>query len=249
MKIRITLLLSFTFYFSTFSQSGIPSKVGLFIDTLHQKKVLGFTVTNDSLNTLSFKTISKSDFDNYRKNYKAEIKMDENRIIPGDTAFRLKTQKPSSSFRNNKKNAIVSNTYLGFIDKLSLFAIDHVDGYNATQELQLIDQRSGKTYGFASAFDNGLRAPLLSPDGKFLLAYSNNVFNDNECFISILRVNTKNTDYLLEDYLGLLVNKWEIQEIVWINGNSIALFVKEEDLKDKSNTAGKHYFLKAKLAG
>jgi hypothetical protein len=242
---QLLLFVLFSFGFTSVFAQAFPGDSDLHIDTLLQKQPVGFTTTNDSLNTLSFQSISKGDFEGYKKKYKPQIGVNEKGVIRADTSFRLKTLSRQKNFRNNPKNTIVLNTYIGYIEWLNLFVVDYVNGYNAVQELYLIDRISGKNYSFSSPFDNGMTAPLLSPNGKYLLSYSNNVFEDNQCFISILKINKQKNAYTLDSYLGLQVNKWKVFDITWINDDTIALSAGEKNTK--AGTGGKTLHFKAKV--
>ena len=229
----------------SFAQTANPTKI--FIDTTRQIQWLGDPNANDTTGKFTYDTITKKDFIAFKKKYNPQIDTSSTRIIRTDTSFLIKTPQFKKYFRADQRDLYGGfNEYLGFIKPLNLFAIQFSG--SGVSGLRFIDSKTGKLYGVESPFDNGCVNPLLSPKNRYFLSYANNVFEDNESFIVILKVTVDKETYTLENFISLTIGKWYIKDIVWINENSFALSVETETKSDdNSEPTVKKYYLKATI--
>ena len=236
-----------------------PVFSGAFIDTTSQpifdsagsftvdvSRYLGNELGNDSIKNLAYDTISKEEFEKYKKTYSDKIDRDSLRVGHGDTTFTITGEKKKSVFLTNITEMHTSDSYVGYLKPLNLYLVESIDGHNETGSLILIDAKSTKAYYWESLFDEPLDYVSISPGNQYLLAYANSDYEHANSYISVLKINSKKKDvYSLETVLALNLDPLTIKDLVWENDKSIVLSVVESILSEEGlETSQKTYYLK-----
>lgn len=185
---------------------------------------------------IDVKSISRKEFLSYKVNYIHKMGPVTSKVERTDTSFTIQTDSFRIPFKSNKSSYSHFDYYLGYVEPLHLHAISSIDGHNEIGWLLLVDGNTGKTYEFQSPFDGPMDTPFVSPKRSYLLAYSNNLYKD-DCFISILEIETKNSTYIFKDFYGLRMANAAIGELAWIDETSFAMCI--SDLASQETSARK----------
>lgn len=181
-------------------------------------------VTNDSI-TFRFDTITQAEFEKYKRNYQWNITTAENGIIHTDTSFSIHTSDSTFSFPSDTNNYSQFAYYNGFITPLRLHVVTYIDGHNGVGNLFLVDEKENKVYAVESEFDDPCESPLISPKRNYMVSISNNTFDDNNSFISIIKINKHRKTYTYEGLGNISSLAWKIKELAWMDERSFALRV------------------------
>jgi hypothetical protein len=203
-----------------------------------------------SPSTLEFDTISQGEFEGYKKLYHSKINTDTSKVLWTDTSFLISGKNWNRDYNIVATEAEPFNNYMGYIEPLGLYMVTNIDGRNETAMFYLVDQKTGKEFFLSSGFDYPCVTALLSPKNNFLLSWSNNEYEYNESMLVVLKVVKHRKKFQLRGFVDFSTNQWRVQDVVWVNENSIALHVDQTEVEDGVKT-GKHteYFLKTSLGG
>jgi hypothetical protein len=194
----------------------------------------------EPLNIFKLDTITLNDFSKYKKKYKTHLNKDSSKIRWTDTSFIIKFEKTERIFVANRNDYSFFEYYLGLLEPLNLFIINGIDGHNEIGLMELIDKRTGKSYGFGSPSDYPVETVCISPKYNYLLGYVNDLYEGNS-FISIVIINTKKNNYILKDFCGINMDETHIKDLVWIDENSFAIAADETYTYD---TVAPKYYLR-----
>lgn len=198
---------------------------------------------NDSTVSVHFDTISNKQFVGYSKRYRSKLNLTKN-ISVKDSSFILQMDQKEVVFNTVVTDDFPWNEYVGLLEPLNLYVVLNVDGRNETGSLNLIDKRTGKTYYFTSPFDYPCETVRLSPKNQYLLSFANNWYENNQSFISILKIDRSGKQYKLKAFVSLDITQWTVNDIVWIDDHRFALSVKEKiDLENNETGTGKDFCL------
>jgi hypothetical protein len=139
--------------------------------------------------------------------------------------------------------------FLGYYPKLKLFAVIE----NATAEhlgfgnLVLIDSLTSRQYAINSIGDGAVETPIPSPKGNYLIYFYNWPYEDNSCFIGLLKVNDrKNPVKMLVEKASFDTKHWAVENIKWMDDRTF--LVKAFTVKPyKRNDERVYQYLKAKI--
>ncbi|TDG35629.1 hypothetical protein EZJ43_13500 [Pedobacter changchengzhani] len=194
-------------------------------DTLNNRLRLGSTKLADTSEQLKFEPIFKKEFEKFKELYNDQIDTSKKRTIQSSKIFSVKTKDSLYNFEQDTLNYDSFYYYDGFIKPLDLFLVYYADSRNELGIFYAIDGKSNNFYEISSPFDGGLIKPLVSPKLKWLLYYVNNDYETKISFISLLKIEQKETNIKYTDYLGYNSDKWQIDDAIWINENTFALKV------------------------
>lgn len=197
---------------------------------------------------LEFDTISRSEFEGYKKMYRSKINIDTSKVLWTDTSFVISEKNWSRNYNIAVTEEEPFNNYMGYLEPLSLYLVTSIDGRNETAMFSLVDQKTGKEFYLNSGFDYPCVIALISPKNNFLLSWSNNEYEYNESMLVVLKVEKQRKKFQLKGFVDFSTNQWRVQDVVWINENSIALHVDQTEVEDGVKT-GKHteYFFKTSM--
>lgn len=191
-------------------------------------------------------TIPAVAFQKYQKNHQPKICRDTSMITRTDTSFTIRTAGFTQTFPSNIVCECTSSDYIGLIPQLNLLMVSSTDMANEIADLQLLDRRTGKPFWVPSSTDQGPQGILLSPKNTILLTYCSSYYEQDNCSIYLMKVNTnpKKKSFTLDNYLVINFNRLNIESLVWIDEKSFAMSVTEQ-LSPEDNDAQKiRYCLK-----
>ncbi len=181
---------------------------------------------------LEFFEISKTQFIKYKKNYHNKLTVDSSRIELKDTLFFIKTAKSKLPF-NIEYNQSYGNRrgfswfgYKGYVDELKVYVLENwwETGEFTLGESFLIDSSSNIKYTLNSLLDGPNNPPVISPNDKFLISFSNDGTSpEGFCRFNVIKITKTNNSLKYEGYINHEADGWYISEIVWINDSSFAL--------------------------
>jgi hypothetical protein len=248
MKIFVSAFLSFFLIFSSCKLNEKQHRTGYAsVHDTTQWDGMYYDMNNmwpgDSL-YFSFDTITQKDFEQYKKNYHSKLKQDSTRITVIDTCLIIKTQDSSYTFCS-PKNKIVNGYeqftdasyyyYNGYISSLGLYSITVIDLHNEIGQTFLIDSKTNKKYALFAPFDDECEPPLVSPKNKYMLSISNNVYEDNQGFITLIGIEKNKGVFSYKGLIAYTSNEWKIRELVWINEKTFALHIVISTRNEQTN--------------
>lgn len=209
----------------------------------HSPKIVsvGYYDRYEKLPKLRFDIITENEFAKYKINIRKIQAVKTNR--KGDYFF-IKTKHQTHRFKIYKDyggtESWSGSEFLGYYPTLKLYAITS----NSTAEhlgfgsLMLLDSLTDYTYNIISFGDESVQLPVPSPNNKYLVYFSNAMYQHKNTDIGILKINNKSkpTTYLKE-YASYHSNDFAIETIIWINDNSFMvkgyeeIYVKEKWIK------------------
>lgn len=213
---------------------------GNFVIFNARKSYIGGNETQP-LTVFRLDTITGREFIKIKKKYKTHINKDSSKVKWTDTSFVIKFDKTERIFTANQNDYSFFEYYLGLLEPLNLYIVHGVDGDNEVGWMELIDKKTGKSYGFGSPSDYPIEALRISPKRTYLLGYVNDLYDDHS-FISILKINTQKNTFTLSDFYGINIAGTYIKELVWIDEQSFAIAA-DDRYTDENTSVGK-YFLK-----
>jgi hypothetical protein len=180
----------------------------------------------ENLPKLKFDTISEGE---YLKHSTIEV-WKKTKVKKNGNYFYLKTQKQNHKLKIYKNYGGVESwngsEYLGFCSNLDCYAITN----NSTSEylgfgaLMLINNRTDFKYNIKSFGDGSVELPMPSKNTKYLIYYYNSLYENKNCDIGILKVNTKSDpQHFLKEFASYHSNDFVIEEIKWIGDDIIYL--------------------------
>ena len=131
MKIRFLLLFLFV-SITSYGQISIDT-TSVFIHDSITKSSTDWSVYlggNDSSATLLFDTITKTDFQKYKKRYRTKIDTDSLKLNWTDTSFTIKTEHDKITCNTRITDDFPFHDYQGFLVPLNLFVVSFTDGRN-----------------------------------------------------------------------------------------------------------------------
>lgn len=223
MKTVCIAFLSTLFCFGNlFGQKISQKDTAEFRWTTYQMEVMA---PNDSL--LVFDSISKKAFQSYKKKYHSKSVRDTTKITRIDSCMYITTHDSVFVFRSTKDETHDGNFYYldAYIAPLSLYSISNIDTHNEVGNLILLDAKTNKLYYWSSDFDDPMETPLVSPKNNFIISIANNYYEDNECSVSIQKINDSAGVFSYSGWIDYNSKDWRIKDLVWINEHSFALNV------------------------
>lgn len=234
------------FYNSCYSQQSMDANSKIVLDSNAIRSTNLSVPADDEENDLKllFDTIPPDDFKKYKKLYNSKISLDSSKITLTDSLLLLKTEIKTLAFQA-KKDYSQYAYYKGFLKSLNLLLIQDIDGENATGSLLLVDNKTGKIFSIDCPFDYPLETPMISPKNDYLFFYSNNLQEDNQSFISILKIRSIGDSYNLKVIADIEIDQWIIKDIIWMNETTFA--IKTISHHGAENIKEKVIYLKASL--
>jgi hypothetical protein len=191
----------------------------------------------DSCDTsgLKFDTISKEEFNKYKKHYHSKTNTDRTKVGWTDTSLIVTTLDSSYTFPADTNDYSLFTNYNGYLKFLNLFIITEIDGKNEIGTLMLIDKKTNKTYYLESGFDDECEPPILSPKNNFLLSVSNDTYADNASFITLVKISKNKKTFSYHGFINFTTDQWKINDYFWIDDNSFALKVVTTTRNEETN--------------
>lgn len=199
----------------------------------------------DSLPKLSFEKIDETTYLHYKSQQKSPLVVPK--LRESDSFFYITTKFKKWAF---KKATLHSgdidgenwDTFIGYYPALKMYAITHnsVSEHLGFGNLSLIDSLTSVQYNLISIGDGAVVAAIPSPNNQFLVYYDNAIYEDNNSFICLLKINSgQNTQNFLKEHASYRSNDWAIEDLVWMNDTSFVLKVYEE--RSENNVKIKHF--------
>jgi len=113
--------------------------------------------------------------------------------------------------------------------------------------LVLIDSLTHFQYGLVSIGDGPVELPVPSAGGKYLIYFYNWPYQDNSCFIGLLKINdSANPEKLLAEKASFETKKWAVESVKWLNDTTF--FVKAFTVQPHQRNGMRFYqYLKGKI--
>lgn len=187
---------------------------------------VGYVETYDKLPKIVFTPSSVAEYDKYANTkylVKPKLKTSKTHHIINSKGkqFNLKKYKDYGG-----EESYSGYGFLGYYPKLKMFALTE----NSTAEhlgfgnLVLIDSLTSYQYAIVSIGDGAVETPIPSPEGKYLIYYYNWPYEDNSCFIGLMKIgDRKNPQKVLTEKAGFDTKKWAVENIKWINDNTFLI--------------------------
>lgn len=235
-RILIFFFLLFASNFSSFAQ-------------IKKGVVVGYLETYEKLPKLSFATSSFEEYDQcpvIAHRIKPKLKASKtHHIIPTKgKQFRFRKYKDYGG-----NDGFSGYDFLGFYPQLKMYVITE----NSTAEhlgfssLELIDSLTSYQYHLVSIGDGAVEAPVPSLQGKYLVYFYNWPYEDNSCFIGLLKVNQRSKpDIMLVEKASFDTKKWAVESIKWLDDKTF--YVKAFTVKPHQRQGSRFYqYLKGKI--
>ena len=216
---------------------------------VNKEVVVGYAETYEKLPKLSFTTSSLGEYDECPANIymvKPKLKASKKHHIISTRGkqfnlIKYKDYGGNDGFRGYK--------FLGFYPRLKMFAItesstaEHL-GFSS---LVLIDSLTSYQYHVVSIGDGAVEAPIPSVQGKYLVYFYNWPYEDNSCFIGLLKVNHRSKpDKMLVEKASYDTKKWAVESIKWLDDKTF--YVKAFTVKPHQRQGRRFYqYLKGKI--
>ena len=173
---------------------------------------------------VAFYEIDSLQYFEFRKEYSNNLEVDSTKKTIPDSSFTLIIKNNYLRF-DCQKDYNGCYYYKGFILSLNSFVITHCG--MLTCETFLINQTSGERCALFSPFDNECETPLLSKDLNKMLVFASNVF-EIESYISVYQKTKGLSGFNIKSFKGLRIDKWRINEAIWINDTTFALITSDK---------------------
>jgi hypothetical protein len=208
---------------------------------------LGYMDTYDRLPKLQFDTISESEFNNKRDKFtllKPALKSKGNYFFISTNEQQHKFKKYNDYGDDKGYNGY---EYVGYYPKLKLFALTENSSSEGLGfgELFLLDSITDYKYKIISFGDGSVTPPIPSPNNKYLVYYDNSVYEQKNCDIGILKINSKTSpENFLKEYAYHHSDQFAIEQLIWVTDNTI--FVKGyEEVRENDEWVKKFRYYKA----
>ena len=125
--------------------------------------------------------------------------------------------------------------FLGYYPYLKLFAItnNYTSDSMGFGELILIDDKTDYQYKVESFGDGSVELPIPSKNNKYLVYYSNDVYEHKNSDIAVLKINQKtNPTIFLSEYASFHSDDFAVEKIVWLSDNIFFIKGYEEVYQD-----------------
>jgi hypothetical protein len=216
---------------------------------IKKEVVVGYPETYEKLPKLSFTASSFAEYDKCPAMIyfvKPKLKASKmHHIIPTKgKQFNLRKYKDYGG-----NDGFSGYEVLGFYPKLKMFAITE----NSTAEhlgfsvLVLIDSLTSYQYHLVSIGDGAVEAPIPSMHDKYLVYFYNWPYEDNSCFIGLLKVNhSSKPGKMLDEKASFDTKKWAVESIKWLD--DATFYVKAFTVKAHQRQGSRFYqYLKGKI--
>jgi hypothetical protein len=206
---------------------------------------VGNVTRYDSLPKLSFEKITETTYLHYKNQQKTQLVVPK--LPESDSFFYVITKFKKWAFKKATLHAGDIDgenweAFIGYYPALKMYAITHnsVSEHLGFGNLSLIDSLTSVEYSLISIGDGAVVAPIPSPNNQFLVYYDNAIYDDNNSFICVLKINSgQNTPDFLKEYMSYHSKDWAIEDVVWMNDRSFVLKVYEERYENNVNV--KHF--------
>lgn len=187
---------------------------------------VGYIETYEKLPKIVFTSSSLAEYDKYLNTkyiVKPKLKTSKTHHIINSKGkqFNLKKYKGYGG-----EESYSGYVFLGYYPKLKMFALTE----NSTAEhlgfgnLVLIDSLTSYQYAIVSIGDGAVETPIPSPKGKYLIYYYNWPYEDNSCFIGLMKIgNRKKPQKVLTEEAGFDTKKWVVENIKWIDDKTFLI--------------------------
>jgi hypothetical protein len=251
LKHAALFIFSFFLLAAGFAQT-VPMTPGLSGKTkldFTQIPTVWITDTIKKTDTLSFKPITEKEFLNFQASQKNKTQVDTTIKPDSSGLFIVQTKK-------SYYELIQSNDYSSSYDYACYFpAIKSHLIYHCGEgmcEAFLLDNEADVKMVVPCSYDAGPMGILISPSNKRILFYSSydgadyGKYYSHRSEFSIYQISKGNGIQELQVFITFETGNWSIDEIVWINDNSIALKVYEgEGFGDRIE--GEYKYLKTSI--
>lgn len=211
---------------------------------------VGYYERYEKLPKLKFDAITENEFAKFKKYGRNIQPVKTNR--KGDYFFvntKLKTHRFKMYKDYGGTESWSGSEFLGYYPALKLYAITS----NSTAEhlgfgtLMLLDSLSDYTYNIISFGDESVQLPVPSPNNKYLVYYSNTMYQHKNADIGILKINSKSKPATyLKEYASYHTDDFAIEAIIWINDNSFMVKGYEE-VYEKEQWIKKYKYYKTSI--
>jgi len=189
---------------------------------------------NNKLN-LSIRKITKKEFLNYKSNYTNSIIKDSTIKAYPNKPFILKTDSLSYKFRCRDTPCF---SYEGYIKNLNSYVIGMLGP--GIGEVFLVDKKTGNGMILTSPYDGSNFEPLLSKNNNKIIFYSScpegkncSKYYNSASYIAIYDIKGINDLSKIRSYRTFDTYDWVIDDLCWIDDNTIAIRIFDEIKFDK----------------
>lgn len=215
-----------------------------------KKEILvGYAETYEKLPKLAFTSSTLAEYDRcpdrtYIVKPKLKASKTHHVINTKGKQFNLK------KYKNYGNEGFSGYELLGYYPQLKMYAVTD----NLTSEhlgfgtFVLIDSLTHYQYAIVSIGDGAVETPVPSVKGKHLIYFYNWPYEDNSCFIGLLKVNDrKNPIKMLIEKASFDTKEWAVEAIKWLNDDTF--FIKAFKVKAQQRHGTRLYqYLKCSLA-
>lgn len=247
-KLFLFLLFSFVSCQKQAESNIIVSKAKAVVNIDKVKfETVGFSDKYDLLPKLNFQEIGEKEFNELKnstnlltkKSVKENLK---NYYLETDNNV-LELKKENKRTIGNR-NGEVWYEYLGFYSSLDMYAFstNSVSESLGFSDFELINKSNGKIYKIVSPGDGKIESPVPSSQTKYLAYFYNQVYNDNNSFLGILKIDSNKN---LEEFASFISEDFKIYQITWSKADVILIKVSSDNGKNfkyfKSDIPSKKY--------
>jgi len=212
------------------------------IDNLQYDSV-GFSDNYDKLQKLDIQEISLDEFIklNVMKKTFVKIPMKKEKkyyyLETTDKILQLQVEKETTEIKKNWYDI------LGFYTNLNMYAISNnsVSEGLGFSDLELINKSNGKIYKIVSPGDDKIENPIPSTQSQYLAYFHNQVYDENNSFLGILKFDSSNN---LTEYKSYTSENFKIYQIAWSVDDLILIKISSDNGKNfkyyKSNILSKN---------
>jgi hypothetical protein len=207
------------------------------------------TIKNNSVNSFQFDSIHTNlsldatlPTDTLLSNKLIEITESEYLEIPFTPFYSIDSSYKGYMNPKDESNEIQQYNYLGGIKEWNLSFIYFSSAASAYATLCFQDNISKCRVAFESPFDEAMDVPCLSPKGNFWFSSVNDVFNENNCYMVIYKVENKEGRISFQNSAAFLSKQFYVTHVKWINEDSLAIGTSKVNLEDTTNQTFTQYF-------
>jgi hypothetical protein len=226
-------LLTLLFYFISLVLSAQSEKSEKSIDTVDVTYIMYEQFSDIKLEQeieelkIDFDSITKSEFENYKDNYRQKVDTISKTISRNENKFTLRASDTIFEFPSEIDRTFYYGGYYPYL-KSHLIKVAGA----GICEMFLIDEQTETGVLLPAFYDGSCNQPTISPDNRFLMTYGT-CPEGKWCYdwynqistISIIDISKCTSITKLSKFKYIAINDFAIEDIFWIDNNYIALKV------------------------
>ncbi len=202
------------------------------VTQLTNSRAIGYMDTYEQLPVLEFKDSDQSEFESAPAPIKSKVTSVDS--SSSYYYFTTATEVIKMKMYNSEAGVLLTDFYAN--THWHVFTShSYSDGFSFGW-LNIVDSLTSLNYGIVSITDWSVETPCFSPDGKYLVYFDNYTYDNKDCFIGVLKVNEKERFHpkkYLTEFRSYRSYHWAIEELRWLNANTIVIKGYEQIYRNK----------------